>query len=153
MRLTKRMNAIVGYVRPDSTVFDICCDHGLMGLLALAQRNDSEVVFVDQSERALAAVRESLKDLDPSLAARAKVLCTAAETIVVPESPSDFIIAGVGTHTVISIIDHLFSKDLSTHRLILAPQQKSQPLRRYLQKKGWGLVDEHVAELRLVLDK
>jgi tRNA (adenine22-N1)-methyltransferase len=144
MRFTLRFEKILSFVRPHHVLYDLCCDHGLMGLKALVDCKSAKVHFVDQSENALQAIRSELKLLPPDLQSKARVHCMPAERCVNLDEPSDFIIAGVGISTCISIISELFPAGLANHRLILAPQQKSQVLRKFLIEKDFRLVDETV---------
>ncbi|MES2745557.1 MAG: tRNA (adenine(22)-N(1))-methyltransferase TrmK [Bdellovibrionota bacterium] len=145
--MSTRIDKIVSLIRPGHTVFDMCCDHGLIGFGALSKVK--EVVFVDQSAKALAPLNEHLKSLDRADLERIKVFVSAGELVsIAGYESSDFVIAGVGVTTVASIIASLFPEGLSHHRLILSPQQDSQPLRWYLNDRGFGLVDEYVVKER-----
>lgn len=125
----------------------MCCDHGLIGFGALDKAKD--VVFVDQSAKALGPLNEHLKTLDRAILERIKVFVSAGELVsIAGYDSSDFVIAGVGVTTVASIVAALFPEGLSNHRLILSPQQDSQPLRWYLSDRGFGLVDEYVVKER-----
>ncbi|RZA11377.1 MAG: hypothetical protein EOP10_33170 [Proteobacteria bacterium] len=144
MKFTVRFEKILAFTRPDHVLYDLCCDHGLMGLKALLQNQASEVHFVDQSENALKALRLELRVLPNDLQSKAFVHCMPAEDCVLLDQPSDFIIAGVGIQTCISIISAVFPQGLGQHRLIIAPQQKSQVLRKFLMDRNFRLFDETV---------
>lgn len=144
MTFTLRFEKILSFVRPDHVLYDLCCDHGLMGLRALTDNRSSAVHFVDQSENALKAIRKDLSQLSEDLRSKAFVHCMPAEKCVDLDAPGDFIIAGVGIQTCMAIIAALFPHGLGPHRLILAPQQKSQLLRKFLMNRNYRLFDESV---------
>ncbi len=141
-----RFATILSCLRPDHILYDLCCDHGRIGLEALPQAK--KVCFVDQSEEALRALREAIPLLPAEEQRKTEVICSSAEALSLPDEASDVIIAGVGIQTTIAIIAALVPDDLRNHRLILAPQQASEALREYLRKRGWGLIAERVVEER-----
>lgn len=129
------------------TVFDVCCDHGYIGFSAL--KTAKKVVFVDQSPNALISVREHILSLSDTDRLRVEVHAIPGELIDLDgETSADFIIAGVGVTTIVSIVAALFPEGLGSHRLILSPQQDSLPLRWFLREKGLKLAHESVVEER-----
>ena len=141
--LSPRIEKIASLVRPGHTLFDLCCDHGRIGFAALSRAK--EVIFVDQSANALRAVHEHCETLEASEQARTQIRVSPGELLDLSGfGPSDFVIAGVGVTTIVSIISALFPETLGQNRLILSPQQDSLPLRWYLRDRGFGLVEEHV---------
>ena len=52
------------------------------------------------------------------------------------------IIAGLGGHTIVEILDTDISKSKSYKRLILQPRKHSGALRHYLYTHGWDIKDE-----------
>ncbi len=145
--MSQRIELLSGLARPNHVLFDLCCDHGLIGLHAL--KKAKRVVFVDQSENALMSLESTLSALDPASQAKAEVVAKPAEFIdITAYGPSDFIIAGVGVTTIVSILSALFPSGLGEHQLILSPQQDSLPLRWYLREKNYRLLRELAVEER-----
>jgi tRNA (adenine22-N1)-methyltransferase len=141
--MSDRIMKLVSCLRPGRMLFDLCCDHGMIGLAGLGGAKG--VVLVDQSETALRAVRDRLETLSTAESAKVQVINAAAEELdISAHSGSDFIIAGVGVTTMVTIIAALFPTALADHRLILSPQQDSLPLRWFLDDRRFGLVDEFV---------
>lgn len=142
--MSERIQRLASYVRPGATLYDLCCDHGLIGLTAWDRGDIERLVFIDQSADALSGLgRELIKrGLDKNT--RIELSVANAENLKIPNVPADFIIAGVGIRTIEKIIRNLFSAGLGSHRLILGPQQKSQGLRCLLKSLSFGLVHEDV---------
>lgn len=146
-QLSLRFDTIVSLLRPGRTLFDLCCDHGLIGFAALT--HSPRVIFVDQSPQALKAVYERAATLEPHDRERIEIIESPGELLgIAGYGEADFIIAGVGITTVVSLISALFPEHLGRHRLILAPQQSTIPLRWYLQERGFGLIEEKVVKER-----
>lgn len=141
--MSPRMELILASLRGDRPLFDLCCDHGQLGLAALERWHLPHVSFVDQSpsvmQRLAATIEQSGLDLS-----KVTLVTGAAETLSVPPGASDFILAGVGGQTIVKILDGLFPSGLGEHRLIISSQQKTQDLRFYLRTRDFRLIDEQV---------
>ena len=142
--MSLRMQRLASYVRPGSIVYDLCCDHGLIGLTAWQLGIIKQLIYVDQSFEALAGLKETLQRQGLGQERSIEVHHAEAESIIAPKLAADFIIAGVGIQTMMVIIKQIFSQGLGPHRLILGPQQKSQVLRLFLSHASYRLVAEEV---------
>lgn len=143
--MSDRIRRLAAFVRPHSVLYDLCCDHGYIGLTAWDQKPLAGLIFVDQSPNALRAVHEALRERQLSADPRVQVLTALAEHLQIDkERPSDFVIAGVGIRTIVTIIRELFPDGLGPHRLIICPEKNSLELRSFLQTQRLGLVAEDV---------
>jgi len=77
-----RIEAILRYIRPGRPLYDLCCDHGLIGLTALLEKGSSKVYFVDQSLNALRPLQNVLAQKSAEIQARAFVIGSPAEHMV-----------------------------------------------------------------------
>src|SRR5689334_8158056 len=127
--MSDRIRRLASHVRNHSVVYDLCCDHGYIGWMAWDQKAPAGLVFVDQSPNALRAVGEALRERALQHDPRIDVRISPAEDISIDDRPSDFIIAGVGTRTIVTVIRQLFPKGLGPHRLILSPEKNALELR------------------------
>lgn len=142
--MSDRIRRLASFVRSHSVLYDLCCDHGYIGFTAWDQKPLAGLVFVDQSPNALRAVHEALHERQLKDDPRIQVLTGLAERIQIDSRPSDFVMAGVGIRTIVTIIRELFPKGLGPHRLILCPEKNSLELRSFLQMQSLGLVAEDV---------
>jgi len=142
--MSDRIRRLASFVRPHSVLYDLCCDHGYIGLSAWDRKPLAGLVFVDQSQNALRAVRTSLVKRSLIDDARIQVINDAAEKIAIDPRPGDFVIAGVGIRTIVTIISELFPQGLGPHRLIICQEKNSFELRSFLKAKAFGLVAEDV---------
>lgn len=142
--MSDRIQRLASYVRPHSVLYDLCCDHGYIGLAAWDQKPLAGLILVDQSAHALRAVQQELSRRGLTGDGRVQAIALAAENLLIDTRPSDFIMAGVGTKTIVTIMQNLFPKGLGPHRLILSPEKNSNDLRRYLRDRGMGLVTDDV---------
>ncbi len=142
--MSDRIRRLASFVRPHSVLYDLCCDHGYIGFTAWDSKPLAELVFVDQSPNALRAVHETLHERQLHVDPRVRVITGLAEKIQIDDRPSDFVMAGVGIRTIVTIIRELFPHGLGPHRLIICPEKNSLELRSFLQTQSLGLVAEDV---------
>ena len=143
-QVSDRIQKLAAYVRPNGIVYDLCCDHGQIGLAAWDRLPLRSLIFVDQAPRALEALRKELEARGLAADQRIQVKACAAELLQIAEEPADFIIAGVGCRTMVNILKKLFSKGLGRHRLILCPEKNYFAVRSYLIELGYGMIAEDV---------
>lgn len=130
MNLTPRLQTIYGSLLPNEEVWDVCCDHGQLGLAALKSNQFPLVHFVDQ-------VPEIIDSL-PKGFLNARYYPQPAEDLNIPLS-GNIVIAGVGAHTILSSLNSWEAKGLlKAKRLILCPQ-KNLELIVHQKRAGYNL--------------
>lgn len=122
VRLSPRLQALLDLALPGQPLWDICCDHGLLGLKAIEMGSFPEVHFVDQVPHIIRNLAIRLVDFEPDNEVIECHLC-AGQDIPIPVKGS-VVIAGVGAQTILDILTGLFQKGrLQAERLILSPQK------------------------------
>lgn len=112
--LAPRLKTIYDALLTQEEVWDVCCDHGHVGLQALQTSEFPQVHFVDQVPHII----ESLPAFE-----KAKYHPIPAEELEQNLSGT-VVIAGVGAYTILSIVQAWEAKGiLQAKRLILAPQR------------------------------
>lgn len=140
--LSERIRALVARLEPDLPVYDLCCDHGLIGLLAWQEDPQRPVTFVDQSSAALEALQKELSKERYQKAPLTVEICEA-ESLGPLSSSSNIVIAGVGNATILRILHKLVPERAPPHRLVLCSQQEPTPLLRHGEERGWILLESH----------
>lgn len=138
MKLTKpkisnRMKVFLEHSLPDLPFWDICCDHGYVGLAALHSRVFTEVHFVDQ----LPHIMERLSIL---LTERARsddlkfFLHSAGGQDINQTVRGNCLIAGVGGLTITVILNGLLKNNkLDANRLLLSPHTDEKTLVAFVE--------------------
>lgn len=122
VRLSPRLQALLDLALPGQPLWDICCDHGLLGLKAIEMGSFPEVHFVDQVPHIIRNLAIRLVDFEPDNEVIECHLC-AGQDIPIPVKGS-VVIAGVGAQTILDILTGLFQNgSLQAQRLILSPQK------------------------------
>lgn len=118
-------------------IYDVCCDHAHLAI-NLASNTNSIVHAIDISKEVISKLAQYLGELKPD---NLIVECQGGESVDYQEN-SLIIIAGVGAHTTIKILDHIQSLDLNEVEIILCCHQNTDILRDYLLKTSFKLLNE-----------
>ena len=142
-----RLSHLAAMVEPQySTIWDCCCDHGLLGMSLLREQCADEVIFVDVVEDILATLTAKLERSFPQDQYRWQVRCTDINNIAVPAADSQlFIIAGVGPHQTIAFINSLSAcAPEALFDLLICAVHGNYSVREALIEKGYGLKNEQI---------
>lgn len=121
---TSRISAIAQLIPERETVWDVCCDHGLIGIKALTERKATQVKFVDVAEHLVANVREKFngkslgqyRDIVEFISADARSLAFQFSGTVV--------IAGVGARLIREILEnYALSESKAVQHFLLCPHK------------------------------
>ena len=147
MRLSKRIYALANNVIDGHSIADIGTDHGYVPMLLMKEGRSPHVIMSDISEGSLAKARETFTAcrLDDRISETDFRTGDGLQTIRSGEV-DEVIIAGLGGHTIRSILSDDEAKSKSFSRIILQPRKHSGTLRYYLYTHGWNIVSERLAE-------
>ena len=147
MKLSKRIYALADSVIDGDSIADIGTDHGYVPMLLIKQGKSPHVIMSDISDGSLAKARETFAmcKLEDRVSESDFRTGDGLHTIEVAEV-DELIIAGLGGHTIRSILADDERKTKSFKRLILQPRKHSGTLRYYLYTHGWDIESERLAE-------
>lgn len=138
-RVSERMRRIVDYTLEARPTWDLCCDHGLIGLWAYRKRDVPEVHLVD---RTTLLMEELEKRVQCHVAnPRISIHNIDAAEISLGDTPCNLILAGVGFRAARRILSAI---DLghAAHRAVVSVHAESERLPDAMNQLGWRLVDE-----------
>lgn len=121
-KISKRMQYFVDHGIDQSPFWDICCDHGYIGIAALYSERFTEVHFVDQIPHIIERL-EKLILQSPQLKSNYRYTVSSEGGEKISEIIlGTAVIAGVSGRTIVKILDALIKNNwLKAHRLILSP--------------------------------
>lgn len=125
IKLSNRIQFIFDQLLPGKPVWDLCCDHGYLGLQAYRSGLFPEVCFVDQVPTIITALKSKFLNEYPieSQSIKVNFISSPGEEIT-HEIHGSLVIAGVGAHTIVKILESLCEKGLlRAEKLILSPQR------------------------------
>ncbi len=138
-KLSKRMQCFIENALKDRPFWDVCCDHGYVGLKALESCEFSEVHFVDQVPHIMHRL-ESLINQSWRIKANSKyfLYLMPGEDLEM-EILGTILIAGVGGLTIKTIISSLITANkLKAHRLLLSPHTDEVVLVKYVEDNSFN---------------
>jgi tRNA (adenine22-N1)-methyltransferase len=125
MPLPLRLQALLDRCEPGLPLWDLCCDHGLLGIAALESGKFSEVIFNDAVPHVLDALAERLAGYQNARSIRA-----LAEEIQEPLT-GNVILAGIGGEKIFKILAaHAASGRLKARRVVACPEKHADWLSR-----------------------
>lgn len=136
--LDARLAAAAAYVRPGSTVADIGCDHGKLSAWLAGSGRCPLVFACDLREGPLQKARETCAPW----ADRVVFRLGSGLKVLAPGEAQDIVIAGMGTETIMEILDAAPWVFDGRYNLILVPATKHSLLRRWLARRGFALQSE-----------
>jgi tRNA (adenine22-N1)-methyltransferase len=94
-----------------STVWDLCCDHGLIGYACLRENPEAEVYFVDRIDKIMAQLQTKAQASWPSeYLSRSTFFTQDAKSIQLKNSSHEVaIIAGIGGHLACQMIEQILN--------------------------------------------
>lgn len=141
LSLSKRLKKLYDWsvIADRKSIYDLCCDHGHLAYTLWRDKKDTEVYAVDIAVKVVAKLRQTLGPLTDE---RFHIIEQAGENISFKDD-SVIIIAGVGAHTTMNIVDAIKASELQKFDLMICCHQNIEVLRDYLQNlDGLGLNKE-----------
>jgi tRNA (adenine22-N1)-methyltransferase len=145
--LSKRLELIYSLLEPGLPVWDLGCDHGYIGLRAVAEDVFPEVHFVDCSTDVIDRLNSTLsqpriKALISRSGTSLDVSLSRGQDLPWNCIRGNIVIAGMGGSTMIEIISAIPKDVRSFLRLILSPEKGVDILRRALADMGWMMAEQ-----------
>jgi len=139
LALSKRLKALSEYYDHQSIIWDIGCDHGLLGSSFQAITSVREIHLVDPSVEVIKFLTDAYIT-NPS--SKIHIHQQHGQNLKINHSSNCIFIAGMGGKEILeislNIIPQLTAKDL----LIVSPHRKILELRAYLKESILNLVEE-----------
>lgn len=132
---SQRLQIIEELLLPNKPVWDLCCDHGLVGLSSYEKRKFPEIHFVDKVPSIIQKLRDNFIThcSNPNNLTKVSFYATGAESLTESLTGS-VVVAGVGAGTIIQILGSLINQQrLYAERLILAPQNHLDRIEKFMQ--------------------
>ena len=140
--LSLRLQKLHSFYTNQTHIWDIGCDHGLLGCSFRTYPVDS-IHLVDPSKP---VIDKLLKSNIDSYITIPKVFITHAtgQSLIIPERNNLIFIAGMGGKEIAEIIEHLLPQLDNSSKIVISPHRKILELRSTLNKLNLVLDDELV---------
>lgn len=136
----ERLSAVAKFVRRGATFADIGTDHAYLPVFLLKTGVIERAVCSDINKGPLENAKRTAEEM--GVADRVELLLADGASELLPYSPTDVAICGMGGELIARIIEEApFLKNPSV-RLLLQPMTRQEALREYLNENGFSLVGE-----------
>lgn len=135
MTFSKRIKYLASLVEKNVNVIDIGCDHGLLDIY-LTLYNNNQCLAADINEKALQNAKDNIKKYNLNISI---VVSNGFQNIEILENTT-CVIAGMGTNTMIEILNVPKAKKIDTY--ILQTNNDYYYLRKYMVSNGYYIFDE-----------
>lgn len=151
-RLGKRLNALFDAIPPGyDSAWDLCCDHGRLGMSLLETRRTEQVHFVDRVTSIMAQLEQRLTAYG---AENYRLHIQDATTIELPAQGRNLaVLAGIGDEVTIAILSSASSPKVSTNITanperhmdwLISPANNLFQVRTFLRDNNFGLLNEGI---------
>ena len=146
MNFSRRLQFLSELHQSETNIWDIGCDHGLLGL-SFVQRLDIESVhLVDPSLDVINALQVKLLDSDIPKKEKISIHQKKGEEIKICSSQNLIFIAGMGGKNIIDILKHLSNQIDRSSKVVISPHKNILETRNYLHDSEWRLMSEHLVQ-------
>lgn len=129
--LSNRLRAIRDFYQEEKNIWDIGCDHGLLGLSFLNSKSVESINLVDPSAEVIDVLKKKIEDsyiTNPLLFLHHK----KGQEIKIEKASNIFFIAGMGGKEVGEIIENLLPQIDENSKFVISPHRKILELRSLL---------------------
>lgn len=139
--ISDRLLACCAFVHPGDRIADVGCDHGYLSIHLLTHGIAASAIASDLREGPL----QSARDNAAKFGVHEKIeFCLSDGVQNIPRDFDTLVCAGMGAHTMISILESAPWLQNPRYRMILQCQIKTPMLRQYLTEHGWFIQQEAV---------
>ncbi len=144
MQISKRLETVAGMITPGCILADVGTDHAYIPIYLAAGGSIQKAFAMDVNKGPLAKAVEHIKQygLEGQIETR---LSDGLEKLQPGEADS-ILIAGMGGPLTIRILQNGEQTALAAKELILQPQSEIREVRRWLEEKGFQIVQEEMVE-------
>ena len=139
--ISDRLLACCAFVSPGDRIADVGCDHGYLSIHLLTNGTVRSAIASDLREGPLQSAVINAEKYD----VRDKMEFYLSDGVRnIPRDFDTLVCAGMGAHTMISILEAAPWLKNERYRMILQCQIKTPMLRQYLSENGWKISRESV---------
>lgn len=142
MNLSKRLETVISFVKPKSTIADVGCDHGFVAIALMERGIALKGIAMDVRPGPLSRAREHIRErgLKQVLETR---LSDGVEALL-PGEADTVIVAGMGGELVIHILEGGRALWPQIAHWVLSPQSELHKVRYYLEEQGFSICREEM---------
>ena len=135
IKISERLKSISEFIEDNTNILDIGCDHGLLDIYLMQNKNNINITATEINKEALNNAIKNFKK--NKLDNKIKTIHTNGLDNIDTTNINTIIIAGMGSHTIVGILYKNIKKLKNIDNLILQSNNDIDFLRKKITKIGY----------------
>lgn len=143
-KLSKRLEVVSSFIKDNSKIIDIGCDHGLLSIFLAQKYKNINIIASDVNKNALSSAINNIKNA--KLEDRIETRLGSGLEVVNPDEIDTVVIAGMGSNTIVGILKYSRDKLVNVNNIIVQSNTDLYFLRKNITSIGYYIEDEVLVE-------
>ena len=143
-KLSKRLEVVASFIKDNSKIVDIGCDHGLLSIYLANKYKNINIIASDVNKNALSYAINNIKNV--GLENRIETRLGSGLEVVAPDEIDTVVIAGMGSNTIVGILKYSKDKLVNVNNIIVQSNTDLYFLRKNITSIGYYIEDEVLVE-------
>lgn len=139
IKLNNRLLAVASFVEKEKSIIDVGCDHALLSIYLVQNKNPKKVIASDIKEGPLVHAKENIKKYQVKDKIKVKL---GPGLIPIEEDINTIIISGMGGLNMIGILKYSKDQYKNVDTIILSPNSDTNQVRKEICKLGFYIEKE-----------
>ena len=149
IKLSKRLEKIASYVDCTASIVDIGCDHALLDIYLAKTKSNINIIASDINNNALSNAKKNIKKY--GLNNKIKTILSDGLNSIDTSNIDTIIISGMGTHTMVGILQNNLNKLKNIDTIILQSNNDIDFLRKKITKLGYYIEEEALIKEKKII--
>lgn len=146
-KLSQRLQKIFDQLDPNLDLWDICCDHGILGTYAAIHKiQNKNIYFVDRVSSIIQKLKKLHEQLGTEALRNASYLAKDATCYDFPKISGNIIIAGIGENLSLEILKNILKQIHPPFKIIICINATTFHLRKFLSQTKLKLEKEFLIQ-------
>lgn len=141
MKINNRLKKVSEYIKDDSYIIDVGCDHALLDIYLINNKNNIKCIASDINSGPLKQAKENIKKFE--LTDKIEILQTDGIDDM-PSSVDTIVISGLGGLSIIDILKKNKHKLDKIKQIVLSPNTDFYEVRKEVTKLGFIIEKEEI---------
>lgn len=141
MKISKRLKTISEYINNNSVILDVGCDHALLDIYTVLNKENIKAYASDVKEGPLNTAKDNIKKYKLTRKIKTILMNGIAE---VPDDVNTIVISGMGGSLINNILNSNKDKLNNIDNIILSPNNDYIKVRKNLYNIGYIIEDEDI---------
>jgi len=143
-KLSKRLEVVASYIKDNSKIIDIGCDHGLLSIYLANIYKNIKIIASDVNKNALSSAIKNIKEAH--LEEKIETRLGSGLEVVSADEIDTIVIAGMGSNTIVGILKYSKDKLVNVNTIIVQSNTDLYFLRKNITSIGYYIEDETLVE-------